>query len=154
MGLPKLFEIQRLLSTYLMLSLHILYFKYLTTLQSSSSFNCLQLKAISKYLSTNFMLLKGRNDHSAEVELWTLCQALSFALFLGHAVVHGDLGEETGQDWDSEQQLLINHKLFSIFGPLLHLLWSTQVKSQLGLQLHCLCSHNQSMSSTASENYL
>ena len=49
------------------------------------------------------MLLKDRNDHSAAVEFWTLCWALSFALFLGHVVVHGDPGEETGQDWDSEQ---------------------------------------------------
>ena len=67
------------------------------------------------------MLLKDRNDHSAAVELWTLCWALSFALFLGHVVVHGDPGEETGQDWDSEKELFINHRLFSIFGPLLYL---------------------------------
>lgn len=52
MSHSKLFEIQRLLSTYLMFSLHILYFKCLTTPQSSLSFNCLQLKAISKYLPT------------------------------------------------------------------------------------------------------
>ena len=60
------------------------------------------------FTNWDFMLLKDRNDHSAAVELWTLCWALSFALFLGHVVVHGDPGEETGQDWDSEKELFIN----------------------------------------------